>query len=379
MAHGQGGAEIARDMGPTLTCNHEAPIIAHSLRAEGFDASEDGMGRGTPLVAVGCDNYNGRLTGDVATTLSTQSGDGISAGPSVLVPAVFTGDGVVADPISANEGGTYTHEGNTFRLHNCIGEPVAYALRADAARSGEAKNPSVDANGVSRLRDAGFNVEVERAPTLDCGTPHTVAFVQNQRDEVRTMEVAGALAAEPGMKQQAYVAFQSSQSGVRIDEVHATLDSNNGSRRHNGVLAFSGKEYGADAGEIAPTLRSMGHDGSHANGGGQVSVAYSTKLHNTASNQAGKVYEEYTAGLDANSPPPALLTSMQVRRLTPVECERLQGFPDQYTAIHRGGKPAADGPRYKALGNSMAVPCMRWIGERIELVESVARELEGGA
>jgi DNA (cytosine-5)-methyltransferase 1 len=56
-------------------------------------------------------------------------------------------------------------------------------------------------------------------------------------------------------------------------------------------------------------------------------------------------------------------TQMAVRRLTPVECERLQGFPDNYTNI-RDNCP--DGPRYKALGNSMAVPVMRWIGERIE-------------
>jgi DNA (cytosine-5)-methyltransferase 1 len=59
---------------------------------------------------------------------------------------------------------------------------------------------------------------------------------------------------------------------------------------------------------------------------------------------------------------------MQVRRLTPVECERLQGFPDNFTRIPWKKKPAEDcpdGPRYKALGNSMAVPCMKWIGERI--------------
>ena len=65
---------------------------------------------------------------------------------------------------------------------------------------------------------------------------------------------------------------------------------------------------------------------------------------------------------------PAVATSMQVRRLTPVECERLQGFPDNFTRIPWKKKPAEDcpdGPRYKALGNSMAVPCMKWIGERI--------------
>ena len=60
-----------------------------------------------------------------------------------------------------------------------------------------------------------------------------------------------------------------------------------------------------------------------------------------------------------------------VRRLTPRECERLQGFPDDYTLIAHRKKAAADGPRYKALGNSMAVPVMRWIGERIQMVEAI--------
>jgi DNA (cytosine-5)-methyltransferase 1 len=60
-----------------------------------------------------------------------------------------------------------------------------------------------------------------------------------------------------------------------------------------------------------------------------------------------------------------------VRRLTPTECERLQGFSDGYTAVTYRGKPAADGPRYKALGNSMAVNVMRWIGLRIAACEAV--------
>lgn len=104
------------------------------------------------------------------------------------------------------------------------------------------------------------------------------------------------------------------------------------------VTAFSAKDHGADAGEVSPTLRSMGHDASHANGGGQIAIA----------------------------------STMAVRRLTPRECERLQGFPDDYTLVPYRGKPAADGPRYRALGNSMAVNCMRWIGYRIAAVENIA-------
>jgi DNA (cytosine-5)-methyltransferase 1 len=67
-------------------------------------------------------------------------------------------------------------------------------------------------------------------------------------------------------------------------------------------------------------------------------------------------------------------SGMQVRRLTPRECERLQGFHDDYTLISYNRKPAKDGPRYKALGNSMAVPTMRWIGRRIQLVDEILKE-----
>ena len=74
-----------------------------------------------------------------------------------------------------------------------------------------------------------------------------------------------------------------------------------------------------------------------------------------------------------NSSGPKVMQS-SVRRLTPTECERLQGFPDNYTQIAWRNKPAEDcpdGPRYKAMGNSMAVPVMRWIGERIQMVEEI--------
>jgi len=67
------------------------------------------------------------------------------------------------------------------------------------------------------------------------------------------------------------------------------------------------------------------------------------------------------------------IQAMAVRRLTPVECERLQGFPDNYTDIQPKGKPTPDGPRYKALGNSMAVPVMAWIGKRIQEVDAICQ------
>lgn len=136
-----------------------------------------------------------------------------------------------------------------------------------------------------------------------------------------------------------------------------------------GVVAFSAKDYGADAGEIAPTLRAGGHDKSHANAGVMPAVVfqdseYGVREYDTAgSMRAGRIPEHQM-----------LIRKMSVRRLTPEECEKLQGFELGYTRIEWRGKPAdqcPDGPRYKALGNSMAVPVMRWIGERIETVEGL--------
>ena len=184
----------------------------------------------------------------------------------------------------------------------------------------------------------GGSFDSDGMGTLVKNQTPAVCFTQNTRDEVRFVggdgQIVGALAAETGTKQQPYLAigldselnavengsgplkaisptgggvpamvatgFQSSQSGIREVEAHATLDSNNGSRRNNGVI-------------------------------------------------------QGTA----------------VRKLTPRECERLQGFPDDYTKI---SEKTAYGPRYKALGNSMAVPVMRWIGERIELVEGMLQK-----
>ena len=75
--------------------------------------------------------------------------------------------------------------------------------------------------------------------------------------------------------------------------------------------------------------------------------------------------------LEARAEVQAVASLWAVRRLTPLECERLQGFPDGHTAVQHKGKPAADGQRYKALGNSWAINCARWIGERIEAVDSI--------
>jgi len=142
--------------------------------------------------------------------------------------------------------------------------------------------------------------------TPNGGGQLAIAFAQNQRDELRELTAAGALAAEPGMKQQSYVIT--------------------GTDKTNRV-AFET--------EVCGSLRTK-----------------------------PPCHQE-------NSSTTVAAQNHMVRRLTPTECERLQGFPDGYTDIVYRGKRACDGPRYKALGNSMAVNVMRWLGLRIHDVETM--------
>jgi DNA (cytosine-5)-methyltransferase 1 len=146
---------------------------------------------------------------------------------------------------------------------------------------------------------------------------------------------------------------------------------------HAPAIAFDCKASGRNGfgvGEQAPTLRSMGHADSHQSSGGQVAVMTLAirgrrDSHDLECREDGIANAVLTpnggrAGIGVG----AIARGMAVRRLTPRECERLQGFPDDYTLI---SPKTPDGPRYKALGNSMAVPVMRWIGERIAMVDTL--------
>jgi DNA (cytosine-5)-methyltransferase 1 len=225
---------------------------------------------------------------------------------------------------------------------------------------------------------------------------------------------AGALRTNPA----------SGPDGVGVQEYIAyTLEA----RAEVQAVAFSCKDYGADASvELAPAMRAMGHQGSHANAGGQLAVCITGDVTHTLKAEGFDASEDGTgrgqpivasfafaqnsrdevrlvggdgevSGALAAQPGMKQTTyvapgGMAVRRLTPRECERLQGFPDDYTLIPfgravrmekleqdwikyllRGGvmtfdqvcRAAADGPRYKALGNSWAIPVVRRIGARI--------------
>lgn len=227
--------------------------ITHALKAEGHDGSEDGTGRGHPVIAIQeraiCENP--------------------LAGPD--------GVGVRADNCA------YTLEART------VPQAVAFAQnQIGEVRTGE----------VANTLNTNFNASGRNTPC--------VAFHQNQRAEVTLNDTAGSLKVGGGKPGQGYPA-----------------------------VAIGWSEELTASKELAGTLQYGGQGGRHDG---------------------------------------VMTQAMQVRRLTARECERLQGFPDDYTAIpwRKGkldafitGKDCPDGPRYKALGNSMAVPCMRWIGWRI--------------
>lgn len=187
-------------------------------------------------------------------------------------------------------------------------------------------------------------------------------FAQNVRNEVRIVgdgTLSGALAARPGMKQTTFVCTGGTYP---INEQVATRDKKLGRGTGLGI--------GAD-GDPAFTLLAN-HPHMVASGSGSDPIAMGDLNAHTAicrnvcptlkcggdgAMVASEVTDEYVGA-----------NPMLVRRLTPLECERLQGFPDGHTLIGWKGKPAEecpDGPRYKAIGNSMAVPVMRWIGKRI--------------
>ena len=116
-----------------------------------------------------------------------------------------------------------------------------------------------------------------------------------------------------------------------------------------------------------PTLRSMGHSNSHQNAGGHAAVAFDMRGRYDGAMPEGPHDTANIRAASGGSSRSYIAQPWAVRRLMPVECARLQGFPDDHTAITYRGKPAADGPQYKAHGNSMAVPVVRWIMDRMRI------------
>jgi hypothetical protein len=348
--------------------------VTHTLRGEGFDASEDGTGRGTPLVpvafaiqagalrtnpnsgpdgigvqadhaytlearaevqavavvaiqdvrgtdrhgvAVGADCYNGSLTGDVACTMGSPGSSVNASGPTVMV----------------FQPGNLAKGGGSSPSSDIVGTLTSNHGRGATDQFPHVAIPLAFPANLSGTQDPCVSADTAFALGRNNGGENVIAF-----DTTQITSAANYSNPRPG------------------DPCHPLAD---GAHVPAVAVSLRGREGGATAelgDEVQNCLRASG-------GGGD-------KAH--------------------------VLTSMSVRRLTPRECERLQGFPDDYTNIpwteykrlqrraakagtsyeaelrKRGkglrGKPVSDcpdGPRYKALGNSWAVPCVAWIGRRI--------------
>lgn len=258
--------------------------IVHSLRADGFDASEDGTGRGTPLVP---------MSFMPARTFGKDGGIDSRYAPRDVCDAVHTATG----------------NGNKAPL----------ILQKERV-------------GTSRCLDCLIDIDVYYLPGTEILAPFTCP------------QCGG----HPG-----FMTYDTQHGGTAPTAQQVPQ-----------AVAFSlrGREYRSQP-ELADqeSVRAASGDSSRSY------VAF------TCSEQSNAYAweKDYYPALDAQIPNDTsnIQKGMQVRRLTPVECCRLQGFTDDYLDIIYNGKPAADGPRYKALGNSFAVPCMHWIGRRIQLVD----------
>lgn len=245
---------------------------------------------------------------------------------------------------------------------------VGGTLRANLHTGADASDlVAIKGNIIGREPENGGNglgaEPTETMYTLTSADRHAVAFAQNTRDEVRYVggdgQIAGALAASPGMKQTTYVAQSKAYS-------FDSLASNS--------MKSTNPESGCREVDLSKTIDTLGVNPTANQGGIAVAQPATAFKVRSGSGDGGKGYlgKEETAYTVKGVDDQRLFADMQVRRLTPVECERLQGFPDNYTDIRPNDKDTPDGPRYKALGNSMAVPVMRFIGEQIERLNNTA-------
>ena len=151
-----------------------------------------------------------------------------------------------------------------------------------------------------------------------------------------------------------------------VEEMTPTLRAGMGDNQT--AVAIGVDTYnGTESGDVAVTMTAAGGSSTHS--GPKVMVDNSKPFKETADCLTAAYGTKWNGNASATNGSLFANHNMAVRRLTPMECERLQGFPDSYTDIKPKGKPTPDGPRYKALGNSMAVPVMKWIGERINKQE----------
>ncbi len=373
-------------------------LIAHALRREGHDASEDGTGRGTPIIPVAfalrgreggaMPEFEGECTGALRAAAGGSSRSYVAFGGNNT-----SGSIEVATAINAKGGtGRCGFESETFiafdsnenletRLRNGITELTEEGMLSNAnaieAHAGKILRSMRDEIGEEAFSEWGFgiiaafqsaqilqpNVHGERVREGEIGRKlefgaYDVAQSHSE-GAVRKMREAECSRRSPP---------QWRPPGQQAQQLDAYLSQlpQQGTQAEGFLCDLRGASEGLGLLQQALSALQEAWRSNSIQGASEEDVF---GVRGTSAQQ-GTVRETLHAG-EEGAPVP-LDWRCGVRRLTPRrECERLQGFPDDFTRIPWRGRCAEDcpdGPRYKAIGNSMAVPCMRWIGERINIV-----------
>lgn len=237
-------------------------------------------------------------------------------------------------------------------------DDVSQTLTARAGTGGN-QVPLVQVQPVAFLYNQGSKARSlglgEISPTLKTDHNPVVAFAQNQCDDSRD---AGTLVVRQGAEQQTYICRADGQTNAMTSvNLAPTLTSH---AKKDPPLIYPAEDSTREDEPVTLQIRG-GKPGGGKGALIQHDMHATLPTHNTQTLITGDHEER----------------GLTVRRLTPRECERLQGFSDDYTDVpYRNKEHAPDGARYKALGNSMAVPVMRWIGERIQMVEEANKQTD---
>jgi len=286
-----------------------------------------------PTIMQSGGSSSGRTIGYSNQELFSQGGSGLVGSPIVIDRAAFNqGENAQYKPhIEQCE----TMDPLVARGPHAVAIPIHDQATRNAGKRGDKQDGKGNGLGIGKPGDP--------CPTLTKGDKHAVLYENHPNDS----RVTGPLEVAPSCVSR----YGTGGGNVPLVQEAIAFEPGIASREGNESRFVK---------EMSPTLRKdMGDN--------QVAVAvdcYNKTVNHTSQTLSSSASDINHTGGVIN---PA--DRMAVRRLTPKECERLQGFPDEHTLIPWRGKPAdqcPDGPRYKALGNSMAVPCMEWIGNKIK-------------
>lgn len=328
------GRVIARALTahPSRIDGESETFITHALTGEGFDASEDGSGRGTPLVPVAYTLHGADKT--VSTATETK----------------------IAGSVRTKPPGSIENSSTTVVL-----EPYTLAIRGRSdAHNLEYRQDGI-ANAVLTPNGGRGGIGVG-AIAFDT----TQITSKTNRSQPRPGEPCHPVTAEGHAPAIAYniTPSQSNKDYKARPTQRAqavTSAGNRPSARGGDVIAFDTTQITSAENRSQPKAGDPCHPISAT--GHAPALAFDARQSDVLQ------YGDMSGPLDTDGHTIGIQSAYAVRRLTPRECERLQGAPDDWTLVTYRGKPMADGPRYKMIGNSWAVPCVRWIGNRIAHVD----------